>query len=301
MPKKRSIVDDLPLPSSAAAGPSKKRRPQPSSSEEDEATLKTPSAAGGPSKQTESETDSDTSSNPASPLPIAKPKKENPRSLTEKKSADTSRADDISLLNAMIRYTSETGTNPSSDLASTFQYMKAKKVALTVSTKKALGNKMLRLKKKYKNMVEKKDREGDNSEFVLLGEKIWNNPKESSNSRIGKRGNTEVKKKKKKKGAMGTDVVEEKNMPNEEMWKKYPLAFASMVSSVEESKVIADVSGLKEDCKEAMKVLDEEKLKQWEARWKQHKRVELDEFVKKSSLLTQQLNEVLGCLKSRQI
>ncbi|CAN1769567.1 STOREKEEPER protein [Linum perenne] len=186
------------------------------------------------------------------PIPSTDDDHHQPKSATALKSSE----DEIALLNLIISYKSETGSDPSSDLAAFFHYVEnSNSVQTKVSSKAALGNKVRRLKNRYYDIVKMKKFEPEKSDFVDLCVKIWGNPKEET-------GEVETTDVVMDDEEAETDVADEV----EDMQDKYPGVFASL--EVEDFNKIR---------------VDESKLKDWESRWKKLKRVELEQFAIKSS------------------
>ncbi|CAN1220348.1 STOREKEEPER protein [Linum perenne] len=336
MAKKNLIRDDPPQPSSSEEDDSSEYE---SSDEQPKATpINSSATAPVPSKEaeseseTESETDSDADSDPDSSTatpsisafqlkPVAKSLASPSTPTTKRKTVEASprksSEDDIALLKEIIRYKSETGSDPSSDLAAFFDYVdNSNSVQTKVSSKAALGNKVRRLKKRYLDIVEKNESESENSDFVDLCVKIWGNPNEETPPSVvsGSKKRRRSEDVKEENGIQNGDVEttddeeeddeeeddEEEDeeadteVAMEDMQEKYPRVFASI-----EAEDLSNMGGLKEVCKMLICKVDESKLQDWESRWKKVRRLELEQVVIRGRLLGDQFHEMLGVFQKQ--
>ncbi|CAN1161168.1 STOREKEEPER protein [Linum perenne] len=335
MAKKNLIRDDPPQPSSSEEDDSSEYE---SSDEQPKATpINSSATAPVPSKEaeSESETDSDADSDPDSSTatpslsafqvkPVAKSLASPSTPTTKRKTVEASprksSEDDIALLKEIIRYKSETGSDPSSDLAAFFDYVdNSNSVKTKVSSKAALGNKVRRLKKRYLDIVEKNESESENSDFVDLCAKIWGNPNEETPPSVisgskKRRRSEDVEENGMQNGEVETTDDEEEDEEEDEedddeeadtevameeddvknMQEKYPRVFASI-----EAEDLSNMGGLKEACKLLICKVDESKLQDWESRWKKVRRLELEQVVIRGRLLGDQFHEMLGVFQKQ--
>lgn len=209
--------------------------------------------------------------------------------------------DEISILQGMIDYQSAKGSDPYSDMSLFLESIK-KNLSVDVS-KNQLIDKVRRLKKKYKNNLEK-GRNGDDPVLLkpheqksfVLSKKIWGNeakkkPRKqsvkASNSVSISSPRVDVEAAKKDQ----TVNVESKILP-EEFLSDYPWLKASF--QMENDKFCSE--GLMRLVKERMPSIGSEKAKELDDKWRKLGEGELELYLKKVELVREQCKLILDSM-----
>ncbi|PON34664.1 Mediator-associated protein [Parasponia andersonii] len=212
--------------------------------------------------------------------------------------------DEIVILKGMIDYAAKKGADPSADMTAFLDFIK-KSLQLDF-TKTQLADKVRRLKKKFENNAGKKKynpTKPHEEKVFELSKKIWGSegtsrkpelPKANGTARNSQKANNN-----KVLASVKADLLSSPEALNEVAKLDIGLNASGVSGSFAEFDKSLGEFGLSEHVvKQGLDLISESKKAELEAKWKKIRLAELDLFVKRSQLITDQAKLILDAFKS---